>query len=54
MTAETIREVKITFLGQSRRMIEWTPGIDPEEMMAAGNMCHAQVVSIPDDEEDGE
>ena len=43
---ERIKSVTITFLGQHRRMIEWTPDITAEDMVVASEMCDANIIAL--------
>ena len=52
---ERIKAVTITFLGQHRRMIEWSPDITAEDMVVASEMCDAQIIALlPTEEDDDE
>ena len=55
MSAEPVKSVTITFLGETRRMIEWQGDITAADMVVASCMCDAQIASFvgltEDDEE---
>jgi hypothetical protein len=51
--SDRIKAITVTFLGQHRRMIEWTPDVTAEDMVVASEMCDAQIIALlPTDEDD--
>jgi hypothetical protein len=50
MSAEQVREVKVTFLGDRRRMVEWSHDITADDMVVAADMIASNILPlVPDD-----
>jgi hypothetical protein len=46
--SERAKQITVTFLGECRRMVDWTP----DDMIAAARMIASQVADIIEDDEE--
>jgi hypothetical protein len=50
--SERAKQITVTFLGECRRMVDWTPDVTPDDMIAAARMIASQVADIIEDDEE--